>query len=62
MSSRTWLPALARLGHLLCLYMTRWDVQIREHLPPEAIAPYEALKTACEVFEAIIFPLLEEGS
>jgi hypothetical protein len=42
--------------------MTRWDVQIREHLPPEAIAPYEALKTACEVFEAIIFPLLEEGS
>jgi hypothetical protein len=63
-TARTWLPTLALIAHTLCVYMTRWDSRIREHLPEDAVAAYDALKEACDVFEAIIWPIIRssEGS
>jgi hypothetical protein len=60
-TARTWLPTLALLAHVLCVYMTRWDARIRQHLPEEAVASYEALKAACDVFEAVIWPIVHES-
>jgi len=60
-TARTWLPALARLAHLLCVYMTRWDARIREHLPDDAVTAYEALKVACDAFEALIWPIIHDA-
>ena len=63
MTGRTWLPQLLYVIHLVCVYTARWDGQIREHLPPTAVPAYEALKTACDAFEAILYPIVaaEEG-
>jgi len=62
MATRTWIPALYDTLHLVCVYTARWDAQIRVHLPSDAIPAYEALKVACDVFEAILYPLITRGS
>lgn len=58
MSSRTWLPTLAHIAHLLCVYTARWDAQIRGHLTGDALTAYDALKVACDAFEALIWPII----
>jgi hypothetical protein len=41
--------------------MTRWDARIREHLPDDAVTAYEALKVACDAFEALIWPIIHDA-
>lgn len=59
MAGRTYLPTLYRILKTVCTYVVRYDRQIRDNLPPEAIAPYEAFKAACDAFLPLI-PLLDE--
>lgn len=55
---RTYIPGIIALVRLACRYMDRYDAKIRENIPPEHLAVYSALHTACDAFEAII-PLIE---
>lgn len=47
MSARTYIPQLIRIVRVVCLYVTRYDAQIRANLPEDAITPFNAMSAAC---------------
>ena len=59
MPFRTYLPTLYKIIKVVCEYTVRYDRQIRDNLPPEAITAYEAYKAACDAF-LILIPLVDE--
>jgi hypothetical protein len=54
MGLRTYIPGLILIAKGACRFMDRYDAQLRENIPSDYIAVYEALKAACDAFEAII--------
>lgn len=50
MAIKTFIPTLVKIVHAVCFYTAKYDSQIRQHLPEGAIAPYNALRSACAVF------------
>lgn len=60
MPTRTYIPELVRIVTAVCRYIGRWNVKIRENLPPEAIPAFDNLSAACEAF--IIAVEITEGN
>ena len=54
MGSRTYLPTLVGILQKLCVYMTRYDRQIRDNLDPDWIPAFNALQLACSAFMALV--------
>lgn len=50
MAAKTFIPRLVQIVRLLCIYMTRYENQIRRNLPEGAVNPFNALAAACTVF------------
>lgn len=47
MSARTYIPQLIRIVRVVCLYVTRYNAQIRANLPEGAISAFDAMSAAC---------------
>jgi hypothetical protein len=54
MRSKTYLPGLIRWTRKLCVYITRWQVQIRKHLTGNQLVAFEALVAACNALLAVV--------
>lgn len=55
MASRTYLPKLLDIILLVCKYMLRWEVQIKNALGGgSAEAAFDAVLTACQAFVVIL--------
>ena len=47
MAARTYIPQLIRIVRIVCLYVTRYNAQIRANLPEGAISPFDTMTAAC---------------
>lgn len=54
MGLRTYLPMLVFIVTRICKYTARYDSQIRHHLTEGQLPAYNALRTACDAFVAIM--------
>lgn len=52
--ARTYLPTLLAIVRQLCVYMSRYDRQIRDALDAEWIPAFNALQLACSAFVALV--------
>ena len=50
MAAKTFLPRLIQIVRIVCIYTTRYEVQIRRNLPEGAVSPFDAMTAACGVF------------
>lgn len=51
---KTFIPTLLFILHRLCRYMTRYDSQLRKNIPTAALPAYDAVRTACDAFLAVM--------
>ena len=55
---RTYVPGLVKIARAVCRFTDRYNGKIRPWLQtnrPDAVAAYDALRIACEAFDAL-FP------
>lgn len=50
MAIKTYVPRLIQLVRVICVFITRYDTQLRRHIPTNALPAYEVLKGACAGF------------
>lgn len=52
--AKTFLPTLVAIVQKLCVYMARYDRQLRDAIDPEWIPAFNALQLACSAFMAVV--------
>lgn len=50
MARKTYIPTLIHLVTTICRYTTRYNLILRDFLPPSSIPAFEALTAACSAF------------
>lgn len=58
MGLRTYIPQLVAIVRVVCLYTSRYDAKIRANLPEGTETAYNALRTACDAFYALMPPVV----
>lgn len=48
MARKTWIPGLIRVMKEACRYINRWNLQLKEFIPPSAVPLLDAVVDACE--------------
>lgn len=61
MATRTYLPTLQAVARQLCLYITRYNLQIREALPSDKHALLDAVMVACEALTLALEAEIPKG-
>lgn len=56
MGARTYLVQLVAIVLRVCKYCTRYRQQILDHLPPEAVEPFNTMADACQALLDAIPP------
>ena len=54
MGSRTYIPKLLMLLHIVCTYIVRWRPQLNVTLTPKQEALLDAVYTACQAFTTAV--------
>lgn len=50
MAKKTFIPTLLLILHRACVYIVRWNDQLRRYLTPEQEILMDAVYTACKAF------------